>query len=47
MSRNEMGVPDPEVVAMAERWRFGEGYKLRTLLQAEQCAKLGRIGVLL
>ena len=47
MSRNEMSVPDPEVVPMAERRRFSVEYKLRILEEAEQCTEPGEIGALL
>lgn len=47
MSRNEMNVPDPEVLPMAERRRFAAEYKLRILEEAEQCTEPGEIGALL
>ena len=49
MSRNgdeRTGVPDPEVVPMAERRRFTAGEKLRILEEAEACTEPGEIGAL-
>ena len=40
-------VPDPEVVAKAERRHFTAGYKRRILQEAEACTKSGEIGALL
>jgi transposase-like protein len=39
-------VPDPEVVAMAERRRFTAKEKLRILEEAEACTEPGEIGAL-
>lgn len=41
------GVPDPEVVAKAERRKFSAEYKLRMLAEADTCTKPGQIGALL
>jgi transposase-like protein len=38
--------PDPEVVAMAKRRQYSQGYKLRILAEAEQCQH-GEVGGLL
>ena len=49
MSRTETDqtkVPDPEVVAMAERRRFTAKEKLRILEEAEACTEPGEIGAL-
>jgi transposase len=49
MSRNSderNGMPDPEVVPMAERRRFTSGEKLRLLEEAETCTEPGEIGAL-
>ena len=47
MSRNELNVPDPEVVPVAERRQFNAAYKLRILAEVEQCTEPGEIGALL
>jgi transposase-like protein len=49
MSRTETDqtkIPDPEVVAMAERRRFTAKEKLRILEEAEACREPGEIGAL-
>jgi len=49
MSRTETDqtkVPDPEVVAMAERRRFTAKEKLRILEEADACTEPGEIGAL-
>ena len=47
MSRNELNVPDPEVVPVAERRQFNAAYKLRILAEVDQCTEPGEIGALL
>ena len=44
--REGVRVPDPEVVRKPKRRRFSNGYKLRTLDEADQCAD-GEVGALL
>ena len=38
---------DPEVVAVAERRKFSNAYKLRILEEVEQCTESGQVGALL
>ena len=38
---------DPEVVAVAERRKFSNAYKLRILEEADQCTEPGQVGALL
>lgn len=40
-------VPDPQVVAKAQRRRFTAEFKLQVLREADQCTKPGSIGALL
>lgn len=40
-------LPDPEVVARAERRHFTAGYKLRILQEADACHQPGAVGALL
>ena len=40
-------VPDPEVMAQAQRRQFSGAYKQRILAEADQCADPGAIGALL
>ena len=40
-------VADPEVVAVAERRKFSNAYKLRILEEVEQCTESGQVGALL
>ena len=40
-------LPDPEVVAKAERRRFSAEYKRRILQEAETCTQPGEVGALL
>jgi transposase len=47
MSRDETGVPDPEVVPTAERRRFTAKEKLRILEEADGCTEPGELGALL
>ena len=47
MSRDETGVPDPEVVPTAERRRFTAKEKLRILEEADGCTEAGELGALL
>lgn len=41
------GQPEPEVTARAQRRTFSAAYKLRIVVEAEQCAERGEIGALL
>ncbi len=45
--RGPGGVPDPEVVARAQRRRFSAAYKLRIVEEADACTEPGEIGALL
>ena len=47
MSRDETGVPDPEVVPTAKRRRFTAKEKLRILEEADACTEPGELGALL
>lgn len=40
-------VPDPEVMAQAQRRQFSAAYKQRILAEADQCRDAGEIGALL
>jgi len=42
-----VGVPDPELAAVAKRRRFTAEYKLRIVKEAEACTRPGQIGELL
>ena len=41
------GVPDPELAERPRRRRFGAGYKLGVLREAEACTRKGEIGAML
>jgi transposase-like protein len=43
----KIDIPDPEVMAQAQRRRFTAAYKLEILAEAEQCREAGELGVLL
>ncbi len=41
------GLPDPELVEGPKRRRFTAEYKLRVVLEADACSRLGEVGALL
>lgn len=43
----KIDIPDPEVMAQAQRRRFTAAYKLEILAEAEQCREAGEMGALL
>jgi transposase-like protein len=43
----KIDIPDPEVMAQAQRRRFTAAYKLEILAEAEQCREAGELGALL